>query len=585
MDQARRWIVRSPDPRAADLAAKLRTSPILAQILLNRGITEVDDAARFLRPSLTQLHAPALLANLPRAAERIAEAIRQRSRIVIFGDYDVDGITGTAILWHAIRLLGGDVGYYIPHRVEEGYGLKPEAMRAIRGKGAELIISVDCGITAIEAVKAACDDGAEVIVSDHHEWTPDPATGGALLPECHAVVHPRLPGHTPYPNPDLCGAGVALKLAWGVGLAMAGAEKVAADFRDFLVNATAMAALGTIADVVPLRGENRALAHFGLKHLVQSRLFGIQSLIASAGLAGKNLDSEHVAFRLAPRLNACGRMGHARLAVELMTDADEKRSAEIAQFLGAQNVERQRTERSILDQAIEQIKANGFDRDDCRGIVLGSEKWHPGVIGIVASRIVDRYHRPTVLVAMTNGHGAGSGRSIAGFNLAEALLACGDHLEHHGGHAMAAGLGMASARLESFRTAFIDHANQRVSVDQLQPTLEIDAEATLREMTLPLVLEMQRLGPFGQGNRQPILACRGVEATAPAKPMGTTAAHASFYARADGATLRCIGFSRGSLVEWVRPGIRLDLAFVPIVNTYQNRQSVELHLRDIRRST
>src|SRR3954454_20537365 len=335
MHRPKRWTISPQDAdRARQLAARLNTHSLLAQILENRGISDPDECQEFLRPTPKGLADPSQIPNLKYAAERIARAIRDKEKIVIYGDYDVDGITATAILWHAIRVMGGEVDYYIPHRIEEGYGLNAEALVQLCEGGAKLIISVDCGITAVEQAKAVCERGIDLIITDHHEWHCEEASGEErtpVLPQCYTVVHPRLPGST-YPNPHLCGAGVAFKLAWGIGLAVSGAEKVSAEFRAFLVEATALAALGTIADVVPLIGENRILAHWGLGGLKQSQLHGIQALIASAGLTGQQLDSYHVGFLLAPRLNACGRMGHAREAVEMLTKADAARAGEIAVY-------------------------------------------------------------------------------------------------------------------------------------------------------------------------------------------------------------------------------------------------------------
>src|SRR5688500_17215715 len=280
MHRPKRWNLASPDGRAAELAARLKTSPLLAQLLINRGLTEAEACAEFLRPSPKGLADPALIPNLTCAAERIARAIRDKEKVVVYGDYDVDGITATAILWHAIRVLGGEVDYYIPHRIEEGYGLNAEALGQICDDGARVIISVDCGITAVEQVKVACARGVDVIITDHHEWhcvevgSGQSAVGSErtpILPDCFTIVHPRLPGTT-YPNPHLCGAGVAFKLAWGVGLAVSGSARVSLEFRAFLVEATALAALGTIADVVPLVGENRVIAHWGLGGLKKSGL-------------------------------------------------------------------------------------------------------------------------------------------------------------------------------------------------------------------------------------------------------------------------------------------------------------------------
>jgi single-stranded-DNA-specific exonuclease len=581
MHRPKRWNVFPPHEQAAELAARLKVSPLVAQMLLNRGLSDPQECIDFLRPQPKGLADPALIPNLTYAAERIAKAIRDGQKIVIYGDYDVDGITATAILWHAIRQLGGQVDYYIPHRIDEGYGLNAEALAQICDQGAGLIISVDCGVTAVEQAKVPCERGVDLIVTDHHEWhCSDCDTREPLLPECYTIVHPRLPGST-YPNPYLCGAGVAFKLAWGIGLAVNGAPKVSAEFREFLVNATALAALGTIADVVPLVGENRVIAHWGLGGLKQSKLEGLQALIASAGLAGQNLDSYHVGFLLAPRLNACGRMGHAREAVEMLTKADAARANEIAVYLEKQNRERQAIERRILDHALEQVARLGLDSDDCRAVVLGAEGWHPGVIGIVASRIVDRLHRPTIMVALTNGHGQGSGRSIPGFHLSRALEACGEHLEAFGGHEMAAGLKLQTDRLDAFREAFCRHATEVLSDEQMCPELRLECLAELNMITEALVQDLKRLGPFGHGNRKPLLCCRGLTVAAEPRRVGKTGDHLQLQVRQGNAGMKCIAFNHGQLFDRLRPGTTIDLAVEPTINEYMGRISVELEVKDL----
>jgi single-stranded-DNA-specific exonuclease len=584
-----RWNLAEPHDRARELAERLRTSPLIAQVLLNRGISELEDCQNFLRPSLKCLHNPATIHDLTKAAERVARAIKDQQKIVIYGDYDVDGITATSILWHAIRLLGGQCDYYIPHRIDEGYGLNSQAIEQICNDGAKLIITVDCGITAVAPAKLARERGVDLIITDHHEWheTAAPLTDGEvshepILPDAFAIVHPRLKKDgAAYPNPYICGAGVAFKLAWSVGLAMSGANRVNEQFRTFLLEATALAALGTIADVVPLVGENRILAHFGLSGLKHSKLTGIRALIASAGLDGQNLDSYHVGFLLAPRLNAAGRMGHAKLAVEMLTTADFARAEEIATYLEQQNRERQATEREIVDQAIEQAMALGLDREDSSAIVLGAEGWHPGVIGIVASRIVDRFHRPAIMVALNNGVGQGSGRSISGFHLARALEACGEHLEAYGGHEMAAGLKVRTDNFENFRRAFSEHATSVLRPEQLVPELKLDCLAELNHVTEALVNDLKRLGPFGHGNRKPILCCRGLTLSGPPRRVGKTGDHLQLYVRQGNATMKCIAFGAGELFDRLQAGTTIDIAVEPQLNEYNGRVSVELEVKDL----
>jgi single-stranded-DNA-specific exonuclease len=577
MRTSKNWNIVQANVEAPDLAARLKISPIIAQFLLNRGLHEPQACSDFLRPSLKFLHDPAGIPGLARAADRVAKAIRDQQKIVVYGDYDVDGITATSILWHALRQLGGIVDFYIPHRLEEGYGLNADAIAQICNDGAGLIISVDCGITATGPATVARERGVDLIITDHHEWHES-----SPLPDCYAIVHPRLAGDGPsYPNPHLCGAGVAFKLAWGIGLAMSGTSRCGEDFRNFLVDATALAALGTIADVVPLVGENRVLAHFGLGGLKASKLTGIKALIASANLTGQNLDSFHVGFLLAPRLNACGRMGHARLAVEMLTHADEPKAMEIATFLEQQNRARQAVEKKILEQAIEQVNDGNLAADGKCAIVLGAEGWHPGVIGIVASRIVDRYHRPALMIGLNNGHGQGSGRSIAGFHLAHALAACGEFLEGHGGHEMAAGLKMQSAKFPDFRNAFVEYAAKIMKPELLIPELKIDCIAELRQITGALVTDLGRLGPFGHSNRRPLLACQNVTLATPPKRVGKTGDHLQLQIRQGDQTMKCIAFGFGKEIDRLKKGSTLDLAVEPTLNEWNGRVNVELEVKDL----
>lgn len=578
MHRPKRWIIAPPSEKARALADALKTSSMIAQVLINRGITDPDECRRFISPSLKQLHEPDAIANLNAAACRIVQAIRSAQKIVIYGDYDVDGITGTAILWHAIKLLGGQVEHYIPHRLEEGYGLNAEAICAICDAGAELIVTVDCGITAVAEAGLAAERGVDLIITDHHDWH-------AQLPKCLEIVHPRLGlGGTAssYPNPYLCGAGVAFKLAWAIGQSHAGTLRVNDGYRRFLIEATALAALGTIADVVPLVGENRVLAHFGLSGLQQSQLVGVKALIESAGLSGQKLDSYHVGFLLAPRLNASGRMGHAREAVELLTDADEPRAKKVAAELEQQNRDRQALERRIFGEAMEQAERMGMDKDDCRAVVLASAGWHPGVIGIVASRVVGRLNRPTILIALSDDLGQGSGRSIPGFHLARALEACHDHLIGHGGHEMAAGLRISARQIDGFRGAFAAYARDAISPEMLVPALQIDCVAELRQLTLPVVQDLHRLGPFGTGNRKPVICCEGLEVAAIPRRVGRAGEHLQIVIRQDGFTMKCIAFNYGELFDQFQPGCRIDLAAEPVVNAFSGRQNVELEVRDVR---
>ena len=587
--RAKRWNVL-PAPAADELAGGLKISTLVAGVLINRGIDTVESALQFLTPNLKHLHDPSLLAGLDSASMRIAKAIAAREKIVVYGDYDVDGITAVTILWHAIKNLGGVVDYYIPHRLEEGYGLNADAVEEIctggASGGAKLIITVDCGVTAIEPAKIAAGRGVDLIITDHHEWRENP-DGTPNLPAVHSIVHPRLPraDGTVYPNPHLCGAGVAFKLAWGIGKAVVGADRVGPTFREFLIDATALAGLGTIADVVPLVGENRVIAAKGLAGLPASKLTGIKALIESANLTGQKLDAYHVGFRLGPRLNASGRMGHAKLAVEMLTVASPERAREIADFLEDQNRDRQETERKILDQAVEQATSMGCDSDDCRAVVIGGEGWHPGVVGIVASRMVERFGRPAVMIAMTNGQGSGSGRSIAGFHLAHALESCTELLETHGGHEMAAGLRIKTENLAAFREAFCKYALKSLTIDQLVPQITLELTADLRQITQAMVFDLGRVGPFGQGNRRPLLFVPGVTVGGTPRRVGKTALHAQMHVKQGAVICKAIIFNADDRYDRLRAGDLIDLAVDAKINEFQGRLSVELEVIDMRPST
>lgn len=567
---------------AGELGARLKVSPLIAQILLNRGVADPEECYRFLQPNLKSLHDPGLMQGMAAGAGRIARAIRDHEPIVVYGDYDVDGITGTAILWHAIRLLGGEVTCYTPHRLDEGYGLNSEAIGQICAGGAKVIVTVDCGITAVEPARVAKAAGVDLVITDHHDL-PRQADGAAgELPDCFAIVHPRLPGPgEAYPNPHLCGSGVAFKLAWALGQAVAGGGRVSEEFREFLIDAMSLAALGTIADVVPLLGENRILTHFGLRGICQSKMLGIKALLESTD-STKKVDAYKVGFVLAPRLNACGRMGHANLAVEMLTSADAGKSLEIAKYLDTRNRERQTLERRIVAEAVAQVTELGLDGEGHRAIVVGAKGWHAGVNGIVASRLVDRFYRPAIVVSLDEGSGQGSGRSVAGFHLANALSAMSDFLEGSGGHEMAAGLRMRAEQFEPFREAFLAHAAENVALELLVPTLKLDVEAELGQITRGLVDEFEKLGPFGQGNPKPLFGCLDVELAGTPNRCGQSGDHLQLKVRQGEVMLKCIAFGMGDMAEKLRGGMRIDVAAEPSLNHYNGNTTVQLEVKDLR---
>ena len=562
----------------ADLSRELKIPAVLAQLLLNRGIHEPAAARGFLEASLKGLHDPALLPGASDAAERIVRAVADKRRIVIYGDYDVDGVTGSAILIECLRLAGADPKFYVPHRLEEGYGLNSAALETLRkNEQADLVVTVDCGIASVEQARVARELGLELIITDHHEFA-------AELPAADCVVHPRLPGGS-YPFAGLSGAGVAFKLAWAVAQRLSGATRVTPAFREFLLQAVSLASLGTVADVVPLHDENRVLVRHGLVSLKERPSVGLRELMAASELTDTSkLDAEDIAFNLAPRINAAGRLGQARLAVELLTTRNETRARELAKYLSGQNEQRQTLERRIYREAKEAVEAE-LDLERDRAIVLGRPDWHAGVIGIVAGRLVERFWRPTILISLGDEMGQGSGRAIPGFNLHEALCACRDSLESYGGHAAAAGLKIRPENLPRFRDAFCEYAAARIVPEDLVEQLRIDAEVPLGDITPRLIKSIEDLAPFGAGNRRPLLMAARVELSGPPQCIGGGERHLSFRIRQHGPAVRAVAFGMAERLQELKPGERYDVAFSPHLNTYQGFTRVDLHIKDFRACT
>ncbi|MBN1766721.1 MAG: single-stranded-DNA-specific exonuclease RecJ [Sedimentisphaerales bacterium] len=577
------WSVQPAWSGCRELAAHLRMPELIAQLLYNRGVSDVEQAQQFLHPKLNDLIDPQQLQGIPEAVKRIRRAIADKEKIFLYGDYDVDGIAGVSILWRCLKLAGVDADFYVPHRIEEGYGLNVDAIRQLSDKGADLIITVDCGITAHESAHLAAELGMDLIVTDHHQIEAAPVN--AL-----AVIHPGLAGQD-YPNPNLCGAGVAFKLAWALAQEFSGARKVSEEFRQFLLSATGLAALGTIADVVDLVGENRILARFGMETLAHCDDTGIKALIKAAGLEGERLQSDDIGFRLAPRLNAAGRMGHARLAVELFTRSSPTRADEIANYLETQNRQRQKVEKEIAAEAIDQIKDLKMDSSDWRGLVVAHDNWHGGVIGIVASRLVDKYHRPAVVISINNDKAMGSCRSVPGFNICGALEACSEHLISFGGHAMAAGLNIEPDKIETFQQAFNQYALTQLQDTELVHKIEIDAEIDFKELDIPCVEMIERLGPFGAGNPQVRLVIRNLKLIGPPRRMGQKAAHLQFNVAPagdsqphmrPGGIMRVVAFGKAQWEKKLIDAEKFELLFQPVINRYNGNTTVEMMAIDIR---
>ncbi|MBN1395448.1 MAG: single-stranded-DNA-specific exonuclease RecJ [Pirellulales bacterium] len=584
---SKRWRIHCHDlARIEDLRRSADIPAVVAELLVCRGVTDPAAAKVFLDPKLTALHEPELLPGCARAAKLVHEAVADKRRITVYGDYDVDGISGTAILWLCLKLLGAEVGYYVPHRTDEGYGLNAEALRSLAAEGTKLLITVDCGIAGVEEAALARQLGIELIVTDHHE-------PGPRLPEADAIVHPRIDGGC-YPFGDLSGSGVAMKLAWAVCQRAGGAKRVAPRMKDFLVQAVGLAALGTIADVVPLVDENRVIVRHGMESLAAAPTPGLTALMSVAKITPKKrhdgrirIEAEDVAFQLAPRINAAGRLGQPQLAVELLVTDRPERAEELARYINGLNDSRRTIERSIQLAASKQIKES-FDSVEDAALVLADRGWHAGVIGIVAGRLAEKYHRPVVLIALDKSGvkpGVGSARSVPGFELHAALADCGEHLLAHGGHAAAAGLRIDEHRLADFRAAFCRLAEERIPRDQREAEIFIDVEAPLSALTLETVRHVERLAPFGHGNARPLLCTTGVTLAGAPKPLGSGGHHLAMTLSQHDVALRAVAFGGG---EWAEQLAALDgpmdVAFRPVINHFRGRQSVELHLVDWRPS-
>jgi single-stranded-DNA-specific exonuclease len=557
------------------LAAGLGVAPVVAQLLVNRGLREPAVARKFLDAPLTDLHPPHNLPGAAAAADRLWAAARDRRKITVYGDYDVDGVTGTAILLQCLTHLGADVDFYVPNRLDEGYGLNLDALRQLAAAGTKLVVTVDCGICSCAEADEAKRLGLELIVTDHHEYKPD-------LPCADVLVHPRLPGHR-YPFGGLSGAGVAFKVAWLTCQRAEGGERVGPKLREFLLDAVVLAALGLVADVVPLHDENRVYVRHGLRRLGAAPTVGLRALLAAAGLAeAKAVRAEDIGFRLAPRLNAAGRLGCARLVVELLTTPSPQRAHDLATYLESQNQQRQQIERRITTQARE-LATDGPHRDD-PAVVLASADWHAGVIGIVAGRLAEQLGRPVLLIAMKpDGTCAGSGRSVNGFALHEALAHCNEDLLSHGGHAAAAGFRVRHDRIAAFRDRLCAYAARHFPGGPPAPELVLDAEVPLSALTPGLLAQVDRLEPYGAANPRPRFLLADLEVVGDPRRIGGGERHLSFRVRQGTTALRCVAWGMGERAEELMSGERkCCLAATPKINEWNGYRAVELEVADFR---
>jgi single-stranded-DNA-specific exonuclease len=578
----RRWIFRDRDrhldPRAcAHLAAGLGISTIAARLLLNRGVADAERGRAYLTPALRHLHDPFLFRDMERAAGRLALAIARREPILVHGDYDVDGMTGTALLARLLELLGGDVRALVPER-SEGYGLSERrALEAARA-GVRVIVAVDNGTSALAAAEAARAAGIDLIVADHH-----PPEG--LVAPAFALLNPSVEGET-YPFRGLCGAGVAFKLAWAVAQSASPGRRASPGVRESLLDALSLVAIGTVADVVPLEGENRALVRFGLRALAATRRPGVRALLERCRLEGEPRE-EDIAFRLAPRLNAAGRMGAARLGLALLREESEPAAQGLADRLDAENRRRQEVEREVLAAALD-AAPRALEAAQGRAIVLAEQGWHLGVVGIVAARLVERFWRPAVLVALEGARGRGSARSVPGIALPQAFARCREHLLGFGGHAAAAGVEIEASKVSAFRAALGAVLAEAPPPEDAGPPLEIDAEVGLTAVSRALVAELDRFAPWGRGNEPPLFAASGVSLAAAPRVVGSRQDHLQLLLRQEGAVLKGIGFGLGAraaaLLDAGREA-RLDVAFRPQVSRWSGAETVEVEVKDLRLST
>lgn len=583
-----RWSIQPQQPaRAAKLSAALGRTPLLAQCLLNRGLTELEQVKSFLEPRLKQLADPFLIPNMQAAVDRLFAALEKQEPLVVFGDYDVDGVTSTALLLEALRALGWQVNHYLPHRMDEGYGLTREAAEnCLKKFPVTLVLAVDCGSSAVETIAWLAGQGIDVLVLDHHQITDPPPAACALVNplfganrfagETHGATDSASPPASTAPRfSELCSAGLAFKLAHA--LAKRGRElnlpaALTFDLKPFLD----LVALGTIADLVPLTGENRILVTMGLERLNDTRRHGLLELMRVAEVK-RPVGVYEVGFQLGPRLNAAGRLENAAEALDLILATDAASARPLAVKLDARNRERQKIEKSIVDEVLGAVRAR-FNPESDYVIVEGQLLWHVGVVGIVASRVLQQFYRPTIIVGGEGGQWRGSGRSIAGFDLAAALRECDDLLVRHGGHAMAAGLTIDPERLAAFRTRLNDFARRTLSAELLQPILRLDAEVKLTQISLPCLAELDRLNPIGQGNPSIQFVARNLTLTCPPRRMGADKQHVKLSVSDGLVTLEAVWWRVGP--EAQMPVHRFDLCFVPQVNDFNGTRSVQLKVLD-----
>src|SRR5438132_1948703 len=568
--QTRKWIVRQTDPvRVNELSAALGVSPIVAHLLVARGHERLDSARAFLNPSLVQLHDPFLMRGMSDAVKRLLQAIETQQPILIYGDYDVDGTTGTAVLLRALRMLGATAGYHVPHRFTEGYGIRQEALEKAAAEGYKLVVSVDCGITAHEPLNWARTNGLDIIITDHH--LPDEAEGS---PPALAVLNPNQHGCN-YPDKNLAGVGVAFKLIHAL-FRERGRE---AQVPGFLK----MVAIGTVADVAKLLGENRAIVALGLADLPRARNDGLRAIIDIAGCGEEvEMTAYDLGFRIGPRINAAGRMDAARAVVELFDAKEKEEARRLAEHLDTRNRERMEAQREIFNRAVEEFESGADRESQTHAAVIAGDGWHRGVIGLAASKIAERLNRPCVVISLDGEIGHGSARSIEAYHLFDGLTACRDLLEKFGGHSHAAGLSIRRDRIAEFRRRLNEHAASCLTEDDLIPALYIDAELTPRDLGFQLSQDLGALEPFGAGNPRPVFITRGWRVMN--EPQILKEQHLKMrVAGDDNRPFEAIWWRGVEEVEATpRMNDRIDLAYDFEANRYQGDIRLQLNVKDMR---
>ena len=560
------WVIPPRDRQfEQQMAQAVGIHPLMAAVLHNRGLTTEPAIRDFLQPSLDRLHDPSSLPDIDPAVARLVRAVDNREHVLVHGDYDVDGITACALMTRFLSTVGVQVSYYIPHRIKDQYGLSPQAVRQATEKGIKLIVAVDCGVTAHEAIAAARSGGADVIVIDHHE-------PGPQLPEGALIIDPKR-SDSQYPESELAAVGLCFKVASAACQALDVSQtSLQRAFLDLV-------ALGTVADMVPLRGENRLMAAAGLKLLPQTRKVGLAALLNICGLDSQ-ITARDVSYRIAPRLNAVGRLADANEAVDLLLTDDQVEADRLVNYLDSLNRERRAEQERVYQEAQEMIDESE-ELQQAPALVLDSEGWHIGVVGIVASHLLERYRRPAMVLVHEGDQARGSARSVEGFDIAEALQSCSDLLVKHGGHAAAAGLAIQRENLPAFRQRMNDLVVEALGPDGWQERLRADAVVDLAEIDGSLLEDLQALEPCGQDNPQPRFVSRDVEVSS-CRRVGAQERHLKLQVNSEKGYWDCIGFGLAKAGGWIQPGQRIDICFTPEFNEYMGARELQLRLESVR---